>query len=285
MTKEFFEKANELNHQREPFAVATVIKIEGSASAKPGSKAIIDKSGQTLLGWVGGGCAESAVRQEALESLADGQTRIIPIDLDDEVLGVGMPCGGMMEVYIEPYLPKPELLIVGHGRIAESLAMLGNFVDFSVTINDPLATQESFPTAERIISNDPDFSQMEVSPNTYVVVVTQHKGDHLSIKKALAGKGAYIALVASKKRSGLVFEYLLEAGVSEKELAHVHAPAGLDLGCILPEEIALSIISEIVAIRRGGSGQSMMATKGMRLSEVSKNNPHSKKAVLEKISE
>lgn len=285
MTEEFFEKVNQLHEQRKPFAVATVIKIQGSASAKPGAKAIIDKEGQTLLGWVGGGCAEGAVSQEALESLADGQTRIIPIDLDDEVLGVGMPCGGMMEVYIEPYLPKPELLIVGHGRIAESLAVLGDFVDFSVTVNDPLATEESFPTANRLIVNDADFSQMEVDPNTYVVVVTQHKGDHLSIKKALEGQGAYIALVASKKRSGLVFNYLLDAGVSEKELSRVHAPAGLDLGCVLPEEIALSIMSEIVAMRRGGSGRSMMETKGMRLHEVSKNQHPSQEAFLEKASE
>lgn len=268
MNKEFFEKINELSRQSEPFAVATVIKIEGSASAKPGAKAIIDKNGKILIGWVGGGCAESAVSQEALNSLEDGQTRILPIDLDDEVLGVGMPCGGMMEVYVEPYLPQPELLIVGHGRIAESLAMLGHFVNFSVTVNDPLAVKESFPTADRLITDDPEFSQMEVGSNTYVVVVTQHKGDHLSIKKALAGKFAYIALVASKKRSGLVFEYLLAAGVSQNELANVHAPAGLDLGCVLPEEIALSIISQIIAIRRGGSGQPMMAVKGMRLAEV-----------------
>jgi xanthine dehydrogenase accessory factor len=199
MSEVFFEKMTELHRRREPFALATVIRIEGSASAKPGAKAIIDKNGKTLMGWVGGGCAESAVCQQALASLEDEQTRIVPIDLDDEVLGVGMPCGGMMEVYVEPYLPKPELLIVGHGRIAESLAMLGKFLDFFVTINDPVATKEIFPTADRLVTDDQDFSQMHVNPNSYVVVVTQHKGDHLSIKKALEGHGAYIALVASKK--------------------------------------------------------------------------------------
>ncbi len=266
MSEELLEKLTEMHEAREPFVVATVIRVEGSASAKPGAKAIIDKNGKTLIGWVGGGCAESAVSQEALACLEDEQTRIVPIDLDDEVLGVGMPCGGMMEVYVEPYLPKPELLIVGHGRIAESLAMLGKFLDFVVTINDPLADKNAFPTADRLITDDQDFSQLLVGPDTYVVIATQHKGDHFSIKKALQGKGAYIALVASKKRSTLVLEYLLETGISQEELARVQAPAGIDIGCITPEEIALSIITEIVAKRRGGSCRPMMEIKGMRFS-------------------
>ena len=122
MSAEFFEKLNELNRLEVSFAVATVIKITGSVSAKPGAKSIINAQGETVFGWVGGGCAESAVREAALECLKDRQTCIVPLDLDDEVLGVGMPCGGTMEVYVEPFLPRPELLIVGHGRIAEVLA-------------------------------------------------------------------------------------------------------------------------------------------------------------------
>ena len=285
MSEVFFEKMTELHTRREPFALATVIRIEGSASAKPGAKAIIDKNGKTLMGWVGGGCAESAVCQQALASLEDEQTRIVPIDLDDEVLGVGMPCGGMMEVYVEPYLPKPELLIVGHGRIAESLAMLGKFLDFFVTINDPVATKEIFPTADRLVADDQDFSQMHVNPNSYVVVVTQHKGDHLSIKKALEGHGAYIALVASKKRSALVLEYLLEAGISQEELAKVYAPAGIDIGCVMPEEIALSIITEIVAKRRGGSCRPMMEIKGTRISATPQKEGKAPIKIVEEVSE
>jgi len=220
-----------------------------------------------VLGWVGGGCAESAVRQEALESLKDGQTRIITLDLTDEVLGVGMPCGGVMKIYIEPFLPKPELLIVGRGRIAETLAQLGHLMNFSVTVNDPGATKEAFPTADRVITTDLGFSEMPVGSNTYVVIATQHKGDHLSMKKAIEGQAAYIALIASQKRSQLVFDYLLAAGVPHEELARVRAPAGLDISATTPEEIALSIMSEVVAVRRGGSGRPMLEAKGMKLTE------------------
>ena len=102
MSNKYFEKLSELNATETPFVVATVIKIVGSVSAKTGAKSIIDSKGETLFGWVGGGCAEEAVREAALESLKDGKTRIIKLDLDDEILGVGMPCGGKMEVYVEP---------------------------------------------------------------------------------------------------------------------------------------------------------------------------------------
>jgi len=261
MSNEYFEKLAELNAAEVPFAVATVIKISGSVSAKTGAKSIIDGNGETLFGWVGGGCAEEAVREAALESLRDGQTRIVPLDLDDEILGVGMPCGGTMEVYVEPYKPRPELMIIGHGRIAEVLAELAHTVHFSITVNDSGATREAFPLAEHLITSDLDFSKMQVGPQTYVVVVTQHKGDQHSIKKALEGEGPYIGLVASTKRAKLVFEYLLDEGVSPEELKRVHSPAGLDFAGTTPEEIALSIVGEMVAIRRGGSGKSMMELK------------------------
>ena len=261
MSNEYFEELAEFNAAEVPFAVATVIKITGSVSAKTGAKSIIDAKGEILFGWVGGGCAEEAVREAALESLRDGQTRIVPLDLDDEILGVGMPCGGTMEVYVEPYKPRPELMIIGHGRIAEVLAQLAHTVHFSITVNDSGATSEAFPMAEHLITSDLDFSKMQVGPQTYVVVVTQHKGDQHSIKKALEGEGPYIGLVASTKRAKLVFEYLLDEGVSPEDLKRVHSPAGLDFAGTTPEEIALSIVGEMVAIRRGGSGKSMMKLK------------------------
>jgi len=261
MSKEYFEKLSALDEDEVPFAIATVIKASGSVSAKTGAKSIINSKGETLYGWVGGGCAEEAVREASLESIKDGQTRIVPLDLDDEILGVGMPCGGKMEVFVEPYMPHPELMIVGHGRIAEVLAQLAHTVHFSVTINDTKASKENFPMADRLITSDLDFSKMEVGLNTYVVVVTQHKGDHFSIKKALEGNGPYIGLVASEKRAKLVFQYLLDEGISLEELKRVHSPAGFDFAGITPEEIALSIVSEMVNIRRGGTGKPMTKLK------------------------
>src|SRR5215510_10776983 len=248
---DFFAKAAELSSRRESFAVATIVRTQGSSSAKPGSKALIDARGKILMGWVGGGCAESAVRNEALRCIQTEKPILITLNMQDEVLGVGMPCGGMMDVYIEPVLPKPELVIAGHGRIAETLASLGHLMNFSVTVHDPLADREKFPQARRIINKDFDVREVAFGPRTFVVIATQHKNDHIWLQRALEGQAAYVALVASAHRSQLVLDYLLAEGMPVERVDSVWAPAGLDLGASDPEEIALSIMSQIVAVRRG----------------------------------
>src|SRR5262245_47086638 len=258
MSVDVYAKAGELAAAQEPFAIATVVRVQGSSSARSGSKAIIDARGRVVTGWVGGGCAESAVRAEALKSIAAERPQLITLDMQDEVLGVGMPCGGMMDVYIEPVLPKPELVIAGHGQIAETLASLGHLMNFSVIVHDPSAERENFPHAGRIINRDFDVREIAFRPRTFVVIATQHKNDHIWLQRALEGQAAYVALVASAHRSQLVLDYLAAEGMPSERIKSVWAPAGLDLGASTPEEIALSIMSQIVAARRGGNAQSLM---------------------------
>lgn len=253
MSAEFYSKVAELAGQKKPFAVATIVRAEGSSSAKPGSKAIIDEHGKIAAGWVGGGCAESTVRNEALKCIELGRPELIILDMTHELLGVGMPCGGKMEVYIEPVLPQPELLIVGHGRIAEVLATIAHLMNFSVTVNDPGADRSAFPQATRLVTEDFDLTETPIDSKTFVVIATLHKQDHLWLRKALERNAAYISLIASHHRSKLVLDYLLTTGMPAEKIERVWAPAGLDIGASTPEEIALSIVSQIVALRRGGS--------------------------------
>jgi xanthine dehydrogenase accessory factor len=257
MSVDFYTKAGELAAAQEPFAIATVVRVQGSSSARAGSKAIIDARGRMVMGWVGGGCAESAVRTEALRSIKTETPQLITLDMQDEVLGVGMPCGGMMDVYIEPVLPKPELVIAGHGQIAETLAGLGHLMNFSITVHDPSAEREKFPRVDRLINKDFDVKEIAFGPRTFVVIATLHKNDHIWLQRALEGQSAYVALVASAHRSRLVLDYLLAEGMPAEKVESVWAPAGLDLGAASPEEIALSIMSQIVAVRRGGSTASL----------------------------
>ena len=252
MNIDLLKISNDLATRRKPFAVATVVRVQGSSSAKTGSKAIIDGDGKIAAGWIGGGCAESAVRHEALECIQKGRPQIITLDMTDELLGVGMPCGGIMEVYIEPVLPKPELLIVGHGRIAETLARLGKLMNFRVTIDDPAADMKSFPDADCLITDDFDLTGPVIGPETFLVIATQHKSDHIWLQKALESEAAYIALISSRYRAGLVLDYLIAEGVPAEKVERIWAPAGIDLGAASPEEIALSVMSQIVALRRGG---------------------------------
>jgi xanthine dehydrogenase accessory factor len=254
MARSIFDIMNDLQQKQEPFAVATVVDTYGSVSAKTSSKAIIDAQGRVVSGWIGGGCAESSTCEKAMECIETNQTAMMEIDLDDEMLGAGMPCGGGMKVYVEPVLPEPTIWVMGHGKVAEVICAMGDILSYRVIVNDLGATRDKFPAAKHIITDDLDYSQLTPKPNDYVIIATQHKGDHESIKQALSCDAGYIALIASRKRARLVLDYLREEHVSEDEISRVVAPSGLDLGPQTPEEIALCILSEITLLRRGGTG-------------------------------
>jgi xanthine dehydrogenase accessory factor len=255
VTRDILNLQLELREARQPYVLATVVEILGSSSAKPAAKALIDLSGKIVAGWVGGGCAQAIVSQAALECLDTGEPCVIEIDLNDEVFGAGMPCGGSMRVYVEPVLPKPLLWLMGHGRIVESLCEFAHRVGFEAVVNDPQATEDRFPAAFRVISDDSRYQQLQPQTGDFVVIATHHKGDYESLTRALQSEALYIALVSSRKRAKLVLERLRQEGFPETSLARVRAPAGLDLGARLPEEIALSIVSEMVRVRRRGNGE------------------------------
>lgn len=257
MAKDIFEHISDQQKLGRPFAIATVVETVGSVSAKTSSKVVINEQGEIVDGWVGGGCAESATQTQAMRCMESGETAMLDIDLDDEMLGAGMPCGGHMRVYVEPVLPKPTLWIMGHGRVAEVLCIMGDLLGLRVVVNDPGVNWDKYPNATSLVLDDLDYSQLTPLADDYVVIATQHKGDHESIKRALDSDAGYIALIASKKRSGLVMDYLREGGLNEEILERVMAPCGLDLGARTPEEIALCVISEMTLLRRGGTGKRM----------------------------
>lgn len=241
--------------QRRPHALATVIEILGSSSAKPSAKALFDDQGRLCAGWIGGGCAQAIVAQAALACLKTGEPTVIDIDLNDEIFGAGMPCGGEMRVYVEPMIPKPRLWLAGHGRIVESLCALASHVGFDVVVDDALAKESEFPRACEVISDDSRYQALQPAAGDFVVIATHHKGDYNALTRALDSDAAYIALVSSQQRAGLVLKRLAQDGIDDRHLARIRAPAGLDLGARLPEEIALAIVSEMVMVRRGGSGR------------------------------
>jgi len=190
----------------------------------------------------------------ALDCLRMGDTAVIELDMNDEVLGTGMPCGGSMRVYVEPFLPAPTLWLLGHGRVAECVCSLGALMGFEVVVDDPLADSEHYPDAVRLLTDDMDYGQLTPGPADFVVIATQHKGDHQSLQRALRSGASRIALIASRKRARLVMDYLRSEGFDATDLQRVSAPAGFDLGARSPEEIALSVVCELVMQRRGGSG-------------------------------
>ena len=255
-------QAVELRAKGEPFVLATVVACRRPTSAYVGAKAIIGGDGG-FSGWVGGSCAQPIVVREALKALEDGSPRLLRISPDpppsdhglEGVLYFDMPCQsqGALEVYIEPFLPRPELLIVGETPLAQALARAGKLMDFAVCVSDPGAVPERFPDAE-VLLDGLEQVPARLGPDSYVVVATQGQYDEHALAAALQGETAYVGLVASRKRAETVFQYLKDEGISSEAIGRVRCPAGLDLGGVTPAEIALSIAAEILQVRRKKAG-------------------------------
>ena len=250
---DILQLAAELSAAGRAFVLGVVVEAQGSSAGRTGAKALFDVEGEVIAGWVGGGCAESTVAHAAVEACATGVPQLVEVDLDSEVLGAGMPCGGRMRVYVEPVLPRPALWILGHGRVAECLCHFGALLGFAAIVDDTMAVAERFPEACRIITDDPDYAAVAPAARDFAVVATQHRGDHESLGRLLSSEVGHIALIASRKRAGLVLAYLRKVGLDRQALDRIQAPAGLALGARTPEEIALSVIAEIVLVRRSSA--------------------------------
>jgi xanthine dehydrogenase accessory factor len=245
--KDFFNFVAEFEKKNEPFAIATVVKIQGSSSAKPSAKAVINQVGDVIFGWVGGGCAEAEIREEALKCLGLEKTALIDVQMNAETLQEGMACGGQMQVFIEPILPKPILWILGHNRAAQALCELANILNIKVNIYDKELTTSAFINAEKIFNCKLEEILPLIKKNDFVVIATLHINDSDTLKQILTTKTTYIAVIASKKRAALLLETC-----EKQDLSRIYTPAGLALGSQTPEEIALSILSEIVLLQRKG---------------------------------
>jgi xanthine dehydrogenase accessory factor len=243
---ELLALAAELQRAGQAFAMATVVRCEAPTSAKPGAKALIREDG-SVRGWVGGACAEPVVAREALEALRDGRPRFIGLygeggrspGRTEGLLEYGMTChsGGTLEIYVEPFLPKPQLVLVGHGPVIETLAALGRAADFAVAA---LA-----PDALRV-----ELERTPLAARASIVVATHADADEEVLDRVLRTDAAYVSLVASRRRAAVILERLEQRGVPAERRGRLKAPAGLDIGAVTPEEIAVSILAEIIQQRR-----------------------------------
>ena len=256
---DIYYKATELLREGEDFAIITIVKAEGSAPRGVGTKMIVKKDGKTF-GNIGGDVLEQFAIKEALKVIKVGQSKTVSYVLEEEHKGgIGMRCGGNVDLLIESTKPPLKLLIIGSGYIANALAKIGPLVGFSITVVDPFAQKEDFPDAKKVIIKDPEsgISEVNITPDTYIVVTTRHKYDELALKKALESNATYIGMIGSKNRVKTAFKTLVNEGVSEKDLQKVYAPIGLDINAETPEEIAISIIAEMVKHKQGGTGESL----------------------------
>jgi xanthine dehydrogenase accessory factor len=235
------------------------VAVQRPTSAKPGSSGIVHADG-TIEGWVGGSCAQPVVVREALLALADGRPRLLRLSKDgpgearrgDGVIELVMTChsGGTLEIYVQPHLPAPRLWIAGITPIALSLAELSAAAGFEVTLFDPDVEGVRVPPSIRTsVETALDIVETPVAP--YVVVATQGQWDEEALLGALHREARYVGLVASPTRAGVVRAFLRDEAVPVERLAALRAPAGLDLGADTAGEVAVSILAELVQVRRG----------------------------------
>jgi xanthine dehydrogenase accessory factor len=254
------ERAVELDRAGSPYALATVVAVRRPTSARPGARGLIHPDG-SIEGFVGGSCARPIVVREALRALADGQPRLLRISKEppsesrrgDGIVDEVMTChsGGTLEIYVEPRLPAPALWVAGTTPIAVALAELGAGMGFDVTLIDPVADPSVLPAGLDVVVGDDLAGLPKPAVGPYVVVASQGVWDEEAIVSALRLDVAYVGLVASPTRAAAVRTWLLDEGIEPDRVLAVRAPAGLDLGAETAAEVAVSILAELVQVRRG----------------------------------
>ncbi|GAB2665184.1 XdhC/CoxI family protein [Flavihumibacter cheonanensis] len=255
MLEVFLEKGQELRKKNEPFAIAMVVRREAPSSGKAGDKAIINKFGE-IIGWVGGGCVRAIIIKEAEDAMKTGRARLVRIgkalnqSQQEGVMEYKMTCQseGLVEVFIEPVLPPPHLVVMGKTAIAKALVKLAKASGFRVTAVAPDVKPDTFDKVDELITQY-SLKQVNTTPATSIVVATQGDNDEIALQEAAAKASCYLGFVSSRKKGDKLMDYLKDAGVDPSRVATIKSPAGIDINAKSPEEVAISILAEIIQVK------------------------------------
>ncbi len=268
MNQEVFTAVADALERGEPAALVTIVSARGSTPQRVGAKMLVFADGR-IVGTIGGGCYENDAFWKAREAITSRRPELVHYELDDDFAQeTGLICGGQMDVYIEPIEPSPELYIIGAGHVGYHLARVAHEVGFRVHVVDDrekFANRERFPDAVEVVVDDiPTWiARASLPAHAYTVVVTRGHTNDLEALRALAPlELRYLGLIGSRAKVARIYEELVAARMAPETLKHVHAPIGLDIGAVTPQEIAVSILAELIAVKHGkvagdGAGRSM----------------------------
>ncbi|MCC7341919.1 MAG: XdhC family protein [Bryobacterales bacterium] len=251
-----FEEIVRMRRQGRKCALATIIDVRGSIPSHRNAKMLIRDDG-SFVGTVGGGCVEAEVWDAAREAMDSERARKLAFNLGhDASYETGLICGGQLDIYIEPILPMPVLLLFGAGHISKSICRIASLAGFGATVIDDresFANAERFPDAEGTLSGEYEalFPELNTNGNTYIVIVTRgHRDDMRILRWAVTTDARYVAMVGSKRKVISTVKELEKEGMERRLFERLHAPMGLEIGAITPEEIAVSVVAEMIAARR-----------------------------------
>lgn len=253
---DIYEEIVKLRQQGRRGAVATIVNVRGSIPSFETAKMLVRDDG-SIAGTIGGGCVEAEIWQAAREVMESEKPRTLSFNLNqDPKYDTGLVCGGTLDIFVEPVLPPAALYIFGAGHVSVSLYKVAIGAGFDVTVVDDraaYANRERFPEAKEIIAEDFDRAMARLAPNesAYLVIVTRgHRDDMRVLRWAVQTSARYIGMIGSKRKTITIFQELTKEGLAVNLFERVHAPVGLDIGAITPEEIAVAITAELIAARR-----------------------------------
>ena len=257
MNQEVFAAVADALERGEPAALVTIVATHGSTPQRVGAKMLVFGDGR-MVGTIGGGCYENDAFWKAREAITARKPQLVHYELsDDFAQETGLICGGQMDVYIEPIEPSPELYVIGAGHVGTHLAHLAQEVGFHVHVVDDrekFANRERFPAASEVLAEDIPawLARTNLTPHAYVVIVTRGHTNDLEALRALAPRDLrYLGLIGSRAKVARIYDALTADGMPAEHLKRVHAPIGLDIGAVTPQEIAVSILAELIAVKHG----------------------------------
>jgi xanthine dehydrogenase accessory factor len=271
VNREVFAAVADALDRGEPVALVTIVSTTGSTPQRVGAKMLVFADGR-IVGTIGGGCYENDAFGKAREAILNRKPQLVHYELDDDFAQeTGLICGGQMDVYIEPIEPSPELYIIGAGHVGFHLARVAQEVGFNVHVVDDrekFANADRFPTAAEIVVEDIPvwIARTNLPPHAYTVIVTRGHTNDLEALRALAPRELrYLGLIGSRAKVARIYEELAKDRMPAEALSRVHAPIGLDIGAVTPQEIAVSILAELIAVKHGKSHPTSMRWTPARL--------------------
>jgi xanthine dehydrogenase accessory factor len=270
---DIYEEITRLRREGRRGALATIINVRGSIPSFHSAKMLVREDG-SIAGTIGGGCVEAEVWEAAREVMKNEKPQSLTFNLNNNPkYDTGLVCGGTLEIYIEPVLPAATLYIFGAGHVAWNLYKVARLAGFDVVVTDDretYANRERFPDARDIYAEEYEHVMSQLAPNdsSYIVIVTRgHRDDMRVLRWAAETPAKYIGMIGSQRKTIAIYKELEKEGIAPEKLARVYAPVGLDIGAITPEEIAVSIVAELIALRRGSQAQlpHMKSTKAAAL--------------------
>ena len=253
---DLFNEIVRLRRHGQKCALATIVQVNGSIPSYESAKLLVREDG-SMIGTIGGGCVEAEVWNAAREVIETEKPKHLTFSLNqDAAYDNGLICGGQLNVFVEPIVPQPRAIIFGAGHVSKSLAKVAHLTGFAVTVVDDreqFANKERFPEAEEVHAAEYEavFPQLDVNANCYLIIVTRgHRDDMRVLRWAISTDARYISMIGSKRKTIAIVKEFEKEGIPRAQVERVHAPMGLDIGAITPEEIAVSVAAEMIAVRR-----------------------------------